>query len=127
MKNKTIYFVITLLFISMLGCKKSSTDESTSPTNLLSKVVGTYYGTMTGGQSTQSWIKISQEQSTSNVRIGYSTDNTSYADLGLSFTLSDAGSGTISITTSLPSENGTVTGNSLSFYLGPQHFTGTKQ
>ena len=127
MKSKNIYLVIVFLCLCVMGCKKSSSDSSS--TDLLSKIVGTYSGTLTmsPGSPQQAWIRISQESGTSNARVAFSLDNSSYQDLGSSFTIS--GGNTISISSSVApgSEHGIVDGNSLSFYMGSGYFKGTKQ
>ena len=127
MKSINFCILFVLLFShGIIGCNKNNSE---SPENFLVKIEGIYSGTMnTGGNQKQAYMIVTSESESSNARLKLSRDNIAFEDLGYSFVIGSSNGNTITITNSTApySYHGSVDGNTLSFYMGNDLFSGTK-
>ncbi len=121
MKKNYFFLIIFLLGLSLIGCKKSSSD----PVDLAAKAIGTYSGTFSanGGNPSSCSTEITQQSSSVTVKL--------LADGNLIFnvpntTVSDGGGGKVTLRNDTYLFTGTVDGKSLDYYLSTAHFVGTK-
>ena len=121
MKKSNIFLIIVLLGLTLIGCKKSSSD----PVDLAAKAIGTYSGTFSanGGNPLPCSAEITQQSTTVTVKLlsdgllVYNVPNT---------TVSDGGGGKVTLRNDTYYFTGTVDGKSLDFYISTAHFVGTK-